>query len=221
MISEYFKDCPLKNKKINNIIYLECSKPNEKTISNNILIDDCVYYNIEGNYHHYTTKYLFDTIMPLLSKKLNINFNKDDFELYEYDEFSFHIPKNDFKIAAFSSNKDKLFGNSFLLRDINKSFLNTCPGTKTKYQTLFSFMHRCSDLINLETNSDRILLLNCDSMISPLIPILLKYFKEIIVLDNRTKVSYKCLYETKKITDYLCILQTPNIKIHKEEKNLI
>lgn len=220
MISLYNKNIPFKS--LLHSIHLECSKPNEKTISNNIVLDNCLYYKTKGNTHHYTTYYLFNTVMPLLAKLLDLNFNSNDFSLYNYDEYSFHIPKKDFNVAVFSSDRDTLYGKSFLLRDVNRKYLDKCPGTKTQYQTLYTFMHRCSDIINLDNNTNRILLLNCDSMISPLIPILSFYFYEVIVLDNRTKNnSFKCLYTNKKITDYLCVLQTPNIKLNKENKNLI
>ena len=82
-------------------------------------------------------------------------------------------------------------------------------------------MHRTSIIINQDITDGRILVLNCDSMISPLIPILAKYFKEIIVLDNRTQKSYKKFYMNENITDYVCVLQTPNIKLNKEMQNLL
>lgn len=221
MISIYEKECPIKCSTIKNCLHLECSKPNEKTISADVILDNCEYLKTFGNMHHYTTTYLFNEVMPMLAKYLDIDFNKNDFQLVSYNGYDFHIPKNDFNVAVFSADADKLFCESKELRDVKQKYLKKCPGTKTLYQTLYVFMHRSSVIINQDIISDRILVLNCDSMISPLIPILAKYFKEIIVLDNRTKNSYKKFYMNKNITDYACVLQTPNVKMNKELQNLL
>ena len=221
MISIYEKDCPIKCDTIKTCLHLECSKPNEETISKNVILNNCEYLTSKGNTHHYTTAYLFNEVMPLLAKYLHIDFNKDDFQLVSYNGYDFHIPKQDFNVAVFSADADKLFCKSKDLHDVKQVYLKKCPGTKTLYQTLYVFMHRTSIIINQDITNDRILVLNCDSMISPLIPILAKYFKEIIILDNRTQKSYRKFYMNANITDYVCVLQTPNIKLNKEMQNLL
>lgn len=228
MIAEYEKalSIVLPNCKTN--VHIECTSriANERNIVSNgdVLIEKCKYLNTPGNLHHYTNDFLFNDVLPLIAAKFNLDIKLDDFERIDYEKhYAYHVPKKDSTVAVFSSTRKKLIGRTrVVLRDRNKNYLSECPGTKTTYQTLYTFTHRCSSIINLHNKSNRILLLNCDSMIAPLIPILALYFKQIIVMDNRTDKSYKNLYACVQndITDYLCILISTNIMTHKEEQNL-
>lgn len=159
--------------------------------------------------------------MPILASVLDIQFNKDDFTRIPYKtHYSYYVPIHKFNVNVFSSDKDILHGDNTILQDTASTYLSKCPCNRTAYHTLYVFMHRCSIIYNNDATNDKVLLLNCDSMISPLIPILAKYYHETIVLDNRSTRSTKYLYESKMITDYLCVLQTPNIFMHKEYVNL-
>ena len=79
--------------------------------------------------------------------------------------------------------KNELVGNQSILRDLNE---NVNDLTGTKYHRLFSGFHSVSLIKNNSINSNDKLLFNCDSMAIPLIPIFAHFFKEILVVDNRT-----------------------------------
>lgn len=225
MIIEYEKPVPIELLNCEHNLHLEfTSKHNEfKSLnSGRILVKTCDYRNEENNHHHYTNDFLFNEVLPIISEKLELNVNLTDFEKIKYEtNFDYHVPKNDKEVVVFSSTGRKLKGYSKdVLRDPNKKYLSECPGAHTTYQTLYTFMHRCSSIFNLTTDSNRILLLNTDSMISPLVPILALYFKQTIVMDNRTRKSCKYLFSPvqKNISDYIGSFLSRNSL--KEEYNL-
>ena len=79
------------------------------------------------------------------------------------------------------------------LRDIN--------GTQfTAYHRLFIAPHQIAIIINEKALTKRIIRLNCDSMIIPLIPLIVPYFKKVYVYDYRLNYEFEA---TKDITDEL------------------
>lgn len=134
--------------------------------------------------------------MPVLADILDIKFNVDEFIRIPYKtHYSYYVSKYKFNVSVFSSDGDVLHGDNTLLQDTACTYLSKCPGNRTAYHALYTFMHRCSVIHNNDTSNDKTLLLNCDSMISPLIPTLATYYSTVIVLDNRSGKSTKYLYE--------------------------
>ena len=228
MILQYENSIPINLPSCNNNIHLECTDKNHdedaSITKGNVLLSSCEYLSTSENFHHYTNGFLFNKVLPIISQLLHITFSQNEYVLHPYDTYyDYHTPINDKRVTVYSSLGNKLQGlSASVLRDPNKHYLPQCPGRKTPYQTLYTFTHRCSTILNLSTATNRVILINSDSMIIPLIPLLALYFKVTIVMDNRESKSYRFLYEPfqNKITDYLCVLQTPNIVCHKEFTNL-
>ena len=134
--------------------------------------------------------------MPVLADILDIGFDKDEFVRIPYETYySYYVAKHKFDVSVFSADGDALHGDNTILQDTSRTYLAKCPCNRTTYHTLYTFMHRCSVIFNNDLDNNKTLLLNCDSMISPLVPVLAAYYNRVIVLDNRSGKSTKYLYE--------------------------
>lgn len=186
-------------------------KNNSKTLndaSKDIDVIECndLYYGWKNNDHHWTTKYVWNNFLPRLMKDLELDFKKDDFtEIVHHSsdgkyDLTYHIPKND-AIITFND-YIKHFSKTMKISELRASHDENlqCEGTilSTDYHRLFRGCHRVCEIINDEAVTNRNLILNCDSMSIPIIPILATYYKKILILDNRTRHSYR-----DKITPYL------------------
>ena len=168
------------------------------------------------NKHHWTFPYVWEKFFPYLAEQLDIPFNPNDFKLVpdagNDDRFNRHLWKTDFKCDAyrFKTKSTELH-----------TYLDCCSnGGITKYHSIIRYPHE-SVLYRVEnvpgTNNHRRLLLNCDSMSIPLIPLLLPYYQAILCLDFRYdmgKDDYDII-ESFEYTDYACIMYEKSYCLNK------
>lgn len=182
------------------------------------------YSNFKLNEHHWTTQWCWKNIIPVLYHRLFKKcFPENNFKLVEFKYQSFnlsyheYINDNSFYFHDFTRNIE-LNGDQQILRDINENIIDS---TATKYHRLFTGFHSIALIRNNIIESDDKLLLNCDSMSIPLIPIFANFFKEILVVDNRTNISYSKLIKDFNATHYVCLmLSTSYYKQNKHISNL-
>lgn len=184
------------------------------------------YFNCKLNEHHWTTSFIWNVFLPEFLSDLNLNFNPSEFKYVLNDNtdnkaiFDYHNPINDYEFNIFNLNTNFEIITNF--SNVRLNTLNNGFGRKdlvlTPYHKLFFWSHETVLIKNEFADTDRCLLLNCDSMMIPIIPILIKYFKIIFVYDNRTQNSYKELVETyvqNVITDIVFCYIEENIVLEK------
>ena len=150
------------------------------------------YSNYKINEHHLTTATIWNVVFPKFMKDFNIEYNINDYTYVKnYQEgfdLSYHDYNKEMAIKVVSEGKEYDH-----LRDINGTQL-------TAYHRLFVAPHSIAIVTNDKALTDRIIRLNCDSMIIPLIPLIAPYFKKIYVYDYRGNYKFK---DTPDITDEL------------------
>ena len=150
------------------------------------------YSTYKINEHHLTTATIWNIVFPKFMKDFNLDYNIDDYtyvnNIQDGFDLSYHDYNKKMDIKVFADNK--IYTN---LRDINGTQL-------TAYHRLFIAPHKISTIINNKALTERIIRLNCDSMIIPLIPLIVPYFKKIYVYDYHGNYKFK---ETPDITDEL------------------
>lgn len=167
------------------------------------------YYKDIKNEHHWTSTYVWKNIIPMLAKDFSLDIKEDDYNYIEWKtdlgDFSYHLykEKQDLTFIDLENNKT-LNGDTSILR-VRKD-----EPMWSDYHRLYRGAHRVSCILNNSVKTDRVLLINGDSMTVPIIPILANYFKKIICLDNRSKYDkkYPNLINWDEITDYLCMFTT-------------
>lgn len=160
------------------------------------------------NEHHWTSKYVWEHIIPMLEKDYNFKVNYDDY-IYverksELGDYSYHLnTKNKFTFVDVENNIT-LSGDASVLR------VKSNEQMWSDYHRLYRGAHRISYIINHSCDNKRVLLINGDSMTVPIIPIIANYFSKVICLDNRSKYDKKIpnLIKWNEITDYLCMFTT-------------
>ena len=166
------------------------------------------------NESHLTTRCHYNYILPELSKLLNFDYNKDDFQLVKkfdntntYD-LSYFVPKNDKKFRIHYSGKDKIGNYNELIgythyRMSKKYFYENTSfvGMNPDYHLLFFAPHQCCIIKNLCESNGRKLLISGDSQFIPIVPILAYYFQEVVYLDKRVG-DYKEEYFDIDVNDY-------------------
>ena len=167
-------------------------------------------YQSSGNQHHWTSIYVWNTIIPLVLNSLEVSFNPTDFgtvcNVVNGEDFSYHLPIIDdtyiVKIWQSTEHIDVFTtSNAGLHADYNQ---NTCI---SPYHALFIGAHKTCIIENQTTTSNRCLLLNCDSMAIPLVPILSHFFRKIVHLDSRDYMDCRLpnLFAWHEITDYVAL----------------
>lgn len=135
------------------------------------------------NGHHYTTKYTYTYVLPVLSKLLNFPYSLDDFNLVKVNEkwdTSYIVPKEkeEYVIECFENGeKQKGDYNILLNPDFFKNHL---------YRELYRYPHKCSRIVNKSSKNNRKLMISGDSQIIPSLAPLAHYFREVWYFDNRT-----------------------------------
>lgn len=173
-------------------------------VENIMMTSNDVYGEYNLNWHHWTTKYVWNVFLPKLCKDLDIDFNPDDFIKIENKsenglfDLSYHIPKIDTEVDYENITfNEKRHCKISELRYTHDEAVTGLP-VITYYHRLYLGCHKTSEIINENSKTDRMLILNTDSMSIPLVPILTYYFRKIIVLDNRNKIDYR-----KKLMEYI------------------
>ena len=161
-----------------------------KTLKFIIDADESKYVNYVGNEHHWTTSYCWLEAIPKIFDALEIPFASESFKKVKFVwndcDFSYHQPIQEmkFEVEDFVT-KNKISGSYDVLRNIN-----LCPKLQysySLYHMLFRLAHTSGVIKNLTTKTLSRLVVNCDSMAIPIIPILALFFKETLVIDKRTK----------------------------------
>lgn len=158
------------------------------------------YKDYDLNWHHLTTGTIWNEVFPQFMKDFNIDYNWKDYVFISYiadgHDLSFHEYSKpmDIEVITDCHKYDKL-------RDINGTQL-------TAYHRLFVAPHQIATVVNKQPLTERIIRLNCDSMIIPLIPLIAPYFRKIYVYDYRDNFKFK---ETNDITDELTSYITFNV----------
>lgn len=157
------------------------------------------YSTYKLNEHHLTTNSIWTYVFPQFMKDFEIDYNIEDYDFIPFEKdnqnLSFHEYNKPMDIEVHA---DKVY---FSLRDLNGTQL-------TAYHRLFVAPHQIATVYNYTSKTDRIIRLNCDSMIIPLIPLITPYFQKIYVYDYRDKYKFE---ETNDITDELFAYITFNV----------
>lgn len=138
----------------------------------------------KSNEHHYTTKYTYDYVLPVLNGLFNFSYSRSDFNLVNVKngnwDLSYLKPKvkENYSVLCFDTS-EKFFGDYTIL--IDPIFFK-----EPLYRELYIFPHSCSRIINHSSRSDRKLMISGDSQMIPSIAPLAHYFREVWYFDNRT-----------------------------------
>lgn len=152
------------------------------------------------NKHHWTTNYIWKNVIPKIIKCFKLPFNESDYEYVsniinnEYGTFdvSYHRYKLPLQIKFENlSNNENLILNMKTIKCNLKDY-NEC----SEYHSLFRGFHSMCIMENDKSLTDKVLIFNCDSMAIPIIPILVPFYKRILILDNRVNKSFKEIIKT-------------------------
>lgn len=144
------------------------------------------YIAYKNNIHHWTTRYVWEKIIPMLANSMHLRFNPNSFVKIPYIwntcDFSYHNQINaKFKIKMFDLGKEEI-GDHEILRNVNN-----CPFMSIScYHSLFKLSHQSGLIENLNVAPIQKIAINCDSMAIPILPILACFCKQLLVVDNRT-----------------------------------
>lgn len=155
---------------------------------------DAYYTGYFPNEHHIKTTYIWEHYMDPIFSFLEIPLDKTQFEPHPYyDEsgkydLSFHDPidKANTSFTYFDINMYKTEGTFDILRLVeleNSGFRNPL----SRYHNLFYGYHSNARIYNNKPITDIKMLVVCDSMMIPIIPVLAYYCKELTVVDNRER----------------------------------
>ncbi len=175
------------------------------------------YMQDPSNEHHWKFDYVWNTVMPYISKKLGISFNPLDFIHIDTTntEYSRHLWHSDFKCVAYCFKTNKV--EVFTYKDC------CCGGGISQYHNIIRYPHE-SILYTIDSpiQSNRTLLVNSDSMAIPLVPLLLPYYSKILFVDFRwpTKDNDRDMIDRFEFTDYLCLLIAGSYKHNIHLHNL-
>ena len=213
--------------------------------------DPSTRYDDKENVHHYTTKFLYKNLQEIMDfigvkdfnfndfvLRENIKENRDDEITTEDFSYLFYIKPVKYKLVCHSYD---LLPNNIInfiqggdIIECNYNFLtnvkfNHILGTfynnsipLSYYHRLNYLAHECGIIENLSTESNKTLLISCDSHSIPLIPILSCYYKKVICLDSRFKYNVTNLYWSNEYIDDVIIIPSFNANIEKYiDKNFI
>lgn len=185
------------------------------------------YYNMPKNQHHFTSKHMYYEVIPKIAQLLDFKYDVNDFNLipcykeveHYWWDLSYFVPKTDIEIDVYTLSLTRkenktLWGSPFYNRyhykDIvsvdevfNYDVMCRVSNVDTFYHKQFLFSHQPVKLVNPSAKCDRTLLITHDSHMTCIIPVLSYYFKTVISLDNRNRISYRTIWENENITDVL------------------
>lgn len=190
-------------------------------------IDDGYYY-ITEDYERYFVNEKYYQFLEDICTTLNIDFNKDKFNCFEYRTLKLFLPKKIidnicFVPKVFKTNEGYYELNYYLdtsfLRENSLTLSNfkhiesninvfTCD-TEYFKQFKFSFGNFKLSQVRTKLKGDRSLLVITDCSILPFIHILNYYFHTVIVINNYfNNMNYEFLYAYSDITDILILTST-------------
>lgn len=152
---------------------------------------DPLYSNSENDKHHYSTKYHYEEVLPLLDSMYNFGYDRSDFNLVKLikkdGDYSYFVPKQKFLFNLYQYDlKARVIYEDQKFTELMSKGLES-DSTKHRYWGLYRFAHHCSRIVNKNMPKDgRTLFVSGDSQMIPSIPILACYFREVWYFDNRT-----------------------------------
>lgn len=165
------------------------------------------YSSYKLNEHHLTTNSIWTYVFPKFMDDFGLEWSLDEYDFVPFNkdnqDLSFHEYNKPMDIEVHA---DKIY---FSLRDLDGTQL-------TAYHRLFVAPHQIATVYNYTAKTDRILRLNCDSMVIPLIPLITPYFQKIYVYDYRDNYKFA---EPTDVTDELFAYISFNVnRIYGYEK---
>lgn len=153
------------------------------------------YADWSRNKHHWTTKYVWKNVIPLIVDALNIPFEPSYYDCisnivhngatqFDVSYHRFHTSQR-IKFENLSNNEKETLDMSSIR--CNAGDYYEC----TAYHALFRGFHSVCVMQNETSQTNRALIVNCDSMSIPIIPIIIPFYKNILILDNRTNKSFR------------------------------
>lgn len=167
------------------------------------------YNNDPKNSHHWTTNYVYNTVIPLLSNDLQLDINVNQYTYIENNtsigDYSYHMHRTPMKLRFHNYDDNTILSGT-------QSILRMTKQEKawSDYHRLYRGSHSISSVYNYNNTSNRSLVIVGDSMTVPIIPILINHVKKIICLDARSGKYIPNLIEWAEITDILFIFTTLN-----------
>lgn len=161
------------------------------------------YSQLPRNEHHFTTKWHYENTLPVLIDLLKFNYKESDFQsisnINEFGDFSFKISKELqlYKVFTykFITPTEIQFYNEFITSNEITGVgmchdATTWPGDELNdsYHKLFKYPHTSVWIENQTLKEGKNLLIRGDSHMIPIIPILIRYYKNIVVIDDRIPV---------------------------------
>lgn len=157
------------------------------------------YEEYPKNCHHIRTECYYKIIIPHLARLWDFPWNPNDFD-YEWIQTEVPgllmenaVPKTDFKFSLSIDHEFFDNGNYKILQCFGEKEPYGNP--ETMFHRLYKGGHKCSRIINETIDNDRKILISGDSFMIPLVPILACYFKEVVLMDNRTTTSQAEYFE--------------------------
>lgn len=157
--------------------------------------DEAFYTGYYPNDHHIKTTYIWENYIKKICDICELPFNKNDFNEVKYFSedgkfnLSYHEPKdkNNTSFKYIDINMFETYGTFDILRLTKLEAEGKYKNPLSRYHNLFYGYHSCARIYNNNPITDKKILLVCDSMMIPIIPILAYYCKELTVVDNRER----------------------------------
>lgn len=168
-------------------------------------------YDDPKNFHHWTTRYVWNTFIPTLLKHLDIDVDLTKFTYVERIidglDVSFHELQNDQTFNAVNLTTREHFDG----KD-HRRILRLGDGENIKdgtpYHKTFRFAHQTGIIKNDKPLIDKKILMTCDSMGIPIAPFLAYVFREVFVRDFRFGVKCRELIKEFKPDYFISIYLT-------------
>ena len=184
-------------------------------------VDNC--WRIPENEHHYLPQWSYAKLLPAAIALLKFPYDQADFYMMsnqtEYGNMPYLLNKNlqHYKVFApiYNESDGVLHFDDYFLTSNEITSCNECIDPLMRkelndpYHKLFKFAHLPIIVENQTLKDGKTLLLDCDSQAIPLIPILITYYKKVIILDNRfPNVSCWNIYKlaNEQIDDVLIVV---------------
>ena len=204
--------------------YNEWCNRNDVLVCN---INEGYYYEVPLYERYLINDYYYSNLLSQISKLLNIDFDENDFNMFEYMSLRQYIPKKIIDNICFVPKLIKESNTEYyqIVYDYNESLLHenslTLSNLKSVHSNIFNYSSFFNQQFKFSLNSfkiqkdrickkdDRTLLVITDGTIIPFIHILNHYFYTVIVIDNQfNNIDFEFLYAYEKITDILILTST-------------
>ena len=207
-----YRNGKIQGKTANDLMRVSLKLPSQQNMTKLLVNDNDKYMSYKNNVHHWTTQYCWKTVIPLILSQFSINIDTIIFKkiMYVWNDcdFSYHEPISAIKYQLQDFSTGQNYTGDDVLRNINN-----CPHLEISlYHSLCRLAHKSGKISNFSLNSHRKLVVNCDSMAIPIIPILANFFDQMLVIDNRSKCMKNCIQQVLAFqpTHYIAVFTEEN-----------